>query len=157
MGRSVSADTLTALLDLQGEHDWLDHKRQCDLSSARGLVELAKDIGAMMITDGYIVIGADDTGRPAGDIERPELFDPATLHNKLARYLPEPLEIRSAVHHQNQSYALIYVSPHPDGFCIFERDGTYPDGKRQATAFRAGEVFARTARAANGGTSTTSP
>jgi hypothetical protein len=141
---SVSADTLTALLALQGERDWLDYKRQCDLSSARGLVELAKDIGAMMITGGYIVIGADDTGRPAGDVEHPELFDPASLHHKLARYLPEPLEIRSAVHrHQNQSYALVYAAPHPDGFCIFERDGAYPDGKGQATAFRAGEVFAR--------------
>jgi hypothetical protein len=57
---SVDADTLAALLALQSEHDWLDYKRHCDLSSTRGLVEFAKDAGAMMITGGYILVGADD-------------------------------------------------------------------------------------------------
>jgi hypothetical protein len=97
-----------------------------------------------MITGGYILVGADDNGQPAGDVEHPELFDPATLHAKLAKYLPRPFEIRSATHrHQGQSYTLIYVVPHPDGFCVFEQDGAYPDGKRPSLAFRAGEVFAR--------------
>ncbi|HEX6506207.1 MAG TPA: hypothetical protein VF221_01115 [Chloroflexota bacterium] len=141
---SVKADALAALLDFQSEHDWLDYKRQCDLSTTRGVVELAKDVGAMMISGGYVLVGADDNGQPAGDVEHLELFDTATLHNKLAKYVPKPFEIRAATHHfQGQSYALVYVAPHPKGCCIFERDGVYPDGKSQTIVFRAGEVFAR--------------
>lgn len=47
---SVDASALSCLLDLQSEHDWLEYKQQCDLSSTRDLVELTKDVGAMMIT-----------------------------------------------------------------------------------------------------------
>lgn len=141
---SVSADALTSLLALHGERDWLDFKRQCDLSTPRGVVDFAKDVAAMMMAGGYILIGADDNGEPSGDVEHLELFDPATLHDKLAKYLPKPFEIRSATHqHEGQSYALVYVVPHPDGFCIIEHDGIYRDGKSQTTAFRHGEVFAR--------------
>ncbi len=141
---SVDADALARLLALYSEQDWLDYKRQCDISSTRGLVEFAKDAGAMMITGGYILVGADDNGQPTGDVEHPGLFDPATLHAKLAKYLPKPFEIRSASHsYQGQSYALIYVVPHLDGFCVFECDGAYWDGKSQIVIFRAGDVFAR--------------
>jgi hypothetical protein len=48
-----------------------------DLSSAHGAVELAKDVGAVMTTGGYIVVGVDDHGEPAGDVAHLELFDPA--------------------------------------------------------------------------------
>ena len=142
---SVSAQALADLLAVQGERDWLDYKRQCDLSSARGVVELAKDAGAMMITGGYIVVGADDHGRPSGDVQHLELFDPATLHAKLAKYLPRPIEIRAATHHRlGQSFAVIYFPPHQDGFCVFETDGTCQDsGGKMQTVFRHGEVFAR--------------
>jgi hypothetical protein len=140
----VGMDTLTRLLAIQSELDWLDYKRQCNLSSTRGLVEFAKDVAAMMITGGYILVGADDGGQPAGDVEHLELFDPSVLHAKLTKYLPRPFEIRSAVHHyRGQSYALIYVVPHIDGFCIFEHNGAYADGKNQTIVFRAGDVFAR--------------
>ena len=141
---SVNLDTLTRLLALQSEHDWLDYKRQSDLSSPRGLVEFTKDVRAMMMTGGYILVGADDHGQSTGDVEHLDLFDPATLDAKLAKYLPRPFEIRVATHqHGGQDYALVYVVPHPDGFCIFERDGIYQDGKTQTVVFRAGEVFAR--------------
>jgi len=142
---SASARALAYLLALQGERNWLDYKRQCDLSSTRGEVELAKDAGAMMITGGYIVVGADDRGQPSGDVQHLELFDTATLHAKLAKYMPKPIEIRAATHqYQGQSYAIIYFPPHPDGFCIFERDGTYQDSNGQLrTVFRRGDVFAR--------------
>ena len=141
---SVDVNALACLIGLRGEADWLDYKQQCDLSSARGVVELAKDAGAMMITGGYILVGAGNHGEATGDVEQLELFDPATLHGKLARYLPKRSEVRPAVHrYEGQSYVLLWVVPHPDGFCIFERDGTYPDGKREKIAFRAGEVYAR--------------
>jgi hypothetical protein len=51
-------------------------------------VEITKDIGAMMINGGYIVVGADDNGRPAGKVARLDLFELATVHAKEARYLP---------------------------------------------------------------------
>lgn len=141
---SADVNALERLLDRHGEADWLDYKRQCDISSPRGVVELAKDAGAMMITGGYILIGAGDQGEATGDAEHLELFDPATLHHKLAKYLPRRSVIRPAVHsYQGQSYVLLWVVPHPDGFCIFERDGTYMDGKHEKVVFRAGEVYAR--------------
>jgi hypothetical protein len=141
---SVSAEALASLLALHGERDWLDYKRQCDLSSLRDLVEFAKDVGAMMIAGGYILVGADDHGQPASQPARVDLFDPAILHKKLARYIPGPFEIRAATHvHQGQSYTLVYVVPHQDGFCIFKQDGAHPDGRGQTIVFRAGEVFAR--------------
>jgi hypothetical protein len=141
---SIDASALARLLALQSEHDWLDYKRQCDLSSARGLVEFAKDVGAMMIAGGYILVGADDSGQPTGEPEHLDLFDPATLHAKLSKYLPKSFEVRATTHaYQGQSYALVYVLPHPDGFCIFEQDGKYQDGEKQVIVFRAGEVFAR--------------
>jgi hypothetical protein len=143
---SADAEALARLLGLGGERDWVDYKRQCDLSSTRDLVEITKDIGAMMITGGYIVVGADDNGRPAGEVEHLELFDPATVHAKVAKYVPKPFELRVATHaYQEQSFALVYVAPHPEGFCVFEKDGTYPDPQtgRPRTVFRAGSVFAR--------------
>jgi hypothetical protein len=142
---SVNLQALISLLGLQSERDWLDYKGQCDLSKKRDLVELTKDIGAMMMVGGYIIIGADDQGQPAGGVAHPELFDPATLHAKLAKYLPTPFEVRSAVHeHSGQSYAIIYVRSHHDGFCIFAADGKYEDAQGHTrTVFRAGDVFAR--------------
>ena len=84
---SVDAEALAQLLALGGERDWLDFKRQCDLSVTRDLVEITKDIGAMMITGGYLVIGADDHGQPSGEPAHLDLFDPAKLHAKVAKYI----------------------------------------------------------------------
>jgi len=143
---SVDAEALARLLGLGGERDWLDFKSQCDLSVTRDLVEIVKDIGAFMITGGYLVIGADDQGQAAGEPARLELFDPSTLHAKVAKYISKPFELRAAVHaHDGRSFAVIYVTPHLDGFCVFEKDGSYTDPAtgRLKIAFRAGQVFAR--------------
>jgi hypothetical protein len=141
---SVGAAALTYLLGLHGERDWLDYKRQCNLTSARGVVELAKDANAMAMNGGYILVGADDQGRPTGDVEHQGLFDPAILHDKLSRYLLSTVEIRSAMHlHESQTWVLLYVAPHPDGFCVFTRDGVYEDGGKPVIVFRKGDVFAR--------------
>jgi hypothetical protein len=142
---ALSAKALADLLAIQGERAWLDYKTQCDLTSARGVVELAKDAGAMMIGGGYVVVGADSHGQPTGEVEHLELFDEAALRAKLAKYLPKPIEIRSAAHqYLGQSFAILYFPRHPDGFCIFEADGTYQEsGGKMQTVFRRGEVFAR--------------
>ncbi len=147
---TVTRDKLVELLAVQAELATLDYKRECDLSGAAGTTELVKDIGAMGILGGYLVVGADDsggvTGLPAGQAA---LFDQATLSAKAAQYLPAGLELRSAVHAVDhsvgpQEVALVWVGPHPDGWCVFTRDGTYVDGSgKNATAFRAGQVYAR--------------
>jgi hypothetical protein len=142
---SVDAEALAQLLALRGERDWLDFKRQSDLSVPRDLVEITKDFGAMMITGGYLVIGADDHGLPTGEPAHLDLFDPAKLHAKVAKYISGQFELRVGIQqHQGQPFALIYVTPHPDGFCVFDRDGTYTDANgRIQFVFRAGQVFAR--------------
>lgn len=142
---SVDAEALAQLLALGGERDWLDYKRQCDLSETRDVVEIVKDMGAMMMTGGYLIIGADDQGEPSGEPEHLDLFDTAKLHAKVAKYISGPFELRAGIHqHQGQSFALIYVAPHPDGFCVFTTSGNYTEpGKGQRQAFKAGEVYVR--------------
>jgi hypothetical protein len=140
----VTLEKLRLLLEEQHESEGLDYKRTLDLGVKRGVVELAKDVGAMQLAGGFIVIGADDHGRPTGEVDethvRRSLFDQATLQGKLRHYIPDPFEIRSAVHEiKGNSVVLIYVAPHADGFCIFKADGNYEGG----SAFRAGDVFVR--------------
>ena len=55
----VSDEKLSELLALQTEYPELDLKATIDLTSTRDVVELAKDVGAMQVGGGYIVIGVD--------------------------------------------------------------------------------------------------
>jgi hypothetical protein len=138
----VTEEKLRQLLDEQHESEALDYKAELSLDDTRSLVEFAKDVGAMQVDGGFIVIGADNGGNPTGRVtaRHARLFDEATVRPKLLRYLAEPLEIRCAQHRiDGHLVVLFYVGPNLDGFCIFKADGNYPGG----TAFRAGEVFAR--------------
>ena len=63
---TVTRDKLTELLAVQTERPTLDYKRECNLSIAAGTVELVKDIGALNILGGYLVVGADDSGGVTG-------------------------------------------------------------------------------------------
>lgn len=138
----VTEEKLRQLLDEQHESESLDYKAKLCLSDARHLVEFAKDVAAMQIDGGFIVIGADDNGNPTGQVtpEDAKLLDESRARPKLARFLPEPFEIRCAQHTINGNLiVLVYVGPKPMGLCIFKAAGNYPGG----TAFRAGDVFAR--------------
>ncbi len=138
----VTDEKLRQLLDERHESEGLDYKSKLCLDETRDIVELAKDIGAMQMDGGFIVIGADNNGNLTSQVTERDvkLLDEATVRPKLARYLPEPFEIRCA-HYiiDGQRVGIIYVAPHPEGFCIFKADGNYSGG----TSFRAGEVFAR--------------
>ncbi len=142
----VDQQTLVDLLAEQAEAPWLDYKTAADLDDQRSLVEIVKDIGAMSMDGGYLVIGADDKGGPAGaPLSRPKLFDEARLSAKVKKYLPSVM-LRTASYSQaGQDYTIVYVAPHPDGFAIFAIDGHYTHGMtgKHNTVFRAGEVFAR--------------
>ncbi len=139
----VNEEKLNELLNVGHESAQLDYKRSSDLSSRDAVVELVKDVGAMMIDGGYIVVGADDNGNVVPDLTEAQarLFDDATLRGKFDRYLPRPYEIRSCAHMKDGHHVVVvYVAPHESGFCIFAHDGGRTDG---STAFRKGEVFAR--------------
>jgi len=146
---TVTRDKLLELLAVQTELPELDYKRECNLSSAGGLVELTKDIGAMSILGGYLGVGADDSGNAVGLPDgQAWLFDQATLSAKIAKYLPNGVEIRSAVHELDhgpglRAVALVWVGPHSDGWCVFTRTGDYVVAGKTKLAFRAGDVYAR--------------
>lgn len=143
----VTREKLGQLLDEQHESETLDYKATCDLRERRDIVELAKDVGAMQVDGGFIVVGADDRGNPTGQLteEQARLLDEATVRAKLDAYIPEPYDLRVAVHDVEGSLCgVIYVGPNPRGWCIFKRDGIYERANgRQETIFRAGDVFAR--------------
>jgi len=146
---TVTLDKLIELLAVQTELPELDYKLQCDLSDTGALVELTKDIGAMNILGGYLVVGADDTGNAVGlPTGQAQHFDQATLSAKIAKYLPSGVDIRSTVHTLDdgsapREVALVWVGPHPDGWCIFLRNGDYTKESKTKTAFRVGDVYAR--------------
>jgi hypothetical protein len=142
----VTREKLGELLKEQNESECLDYKTTCNLNDTKQLVEIAKDIGAMSISGGFIIIGADNNGNPSGELAEASarLFDEATLRAKLRKHIPEPFEIRSGYHRIEEKWlALIYIAPHPHGFCIFKADGSYPENGKTRSAFSAGQVFAR--------------
>lgn len=147
----VNEEKLRALLAEQGETETLDYKRMCDLSRDADLVELAKDVGAMEVDGGFIVVGADDHGNPTGDCtpEQAKLFDEATLRAKLRKYLPAPLDVRSGVHTlDGKTLVVVAIGPNPEGFAIFSQDGAYTvtpaSGNPKTTiTYRKGDVFVR--------------
>lgn len=139
---TVSEEKLRQLLDEGHESDLLDFKDTCNLDETRDRVELAKDIGAMQVDGGYIVIGADEHGKPTGLInaELAAMLDESVIRKKVLKYLPEPLEIRAATHRIGEALlAVVYVGPNPNGMAIFRADGNHPGGQ----AFRMGDVFVR--------------
>lgn len=143
----LTQETLATLLNEGTERAGLDYKRRCDLSSNEEKIELTKDLGAMQIHGGYIVIGADDRGQPSGEVTpgHAKLYDLSALHQKVSRYLADGFEIRStALTLDGNIFGLICVLPHPDGWAPFKANGNYRDKKgREQQAFRAGDVFTR--------------
>lgn len=138
----LTLEKLRQLLDEGHESASLDYKEKCDLSETRDRVELAKDVAAMQVDGGFIVVGADDSGMPVRSLtaEEEKLFDEARLRKILAKWIPEPFEVRSAIHDvDEQRVALIYIGPNVSGLCVLQRDGQYKDTK----VFRAGDVFVR--------------
>jgi hypothetical protein len=145
----VTDERLGALLALAAEYDDLDFKLELDLSSKRSEVELVKDVGAMQVKGGHIVIGVDGAGVPTGDMDGADTtpFDPANLVPKMQRFLEGPLGIASSVLTKNgHKLVLISIAPNPHGCAFFQIDAVYPDPQdptKTITRFRAGDVFWR--------------
>lgn len=142
----VDVEKLAELLAEGGESESLDYKRTLDLDNRCAVVELAKDIAAMELLGGYLVVGADDTGNPTSDLtpRQASLLDEATVRGKLRRHLTEPLDVRTAVHDvEGKAVAIIYVGPNPSGWRVLDADGQCAEDGRTKTVFRKGDVFAR--------------
>jgi hypothetical protein len=143
----VSDEKLSELLGLQAEHPELDFKQIIDPGTTRGLIQLARHVGAMSVAGGYLVGGVDDHAVPTGAMDGfdARLFDEAALTSKLRRYLPDSVAIRSRVTQRDDHIVVvIYVAPHPNGYAIFLTDGQFRDARgRDSIAFRAGEAFWR--------------
>jgi hypothetical protein len=143
----VSDEKLSELLGLQAEYPELDYKRFVDPGVTRSAVELAKDVGAMQVRGGYIVVGVDGQGAPTGEVDDVDLrrFDEANLVPKLRRWLPEPLSLRTRVaDRKGHKVIVIFVGPHPSGLAFTTADGSYQrDDGEEVVVFRFGEVFWR--------------
>ena len=145
---NVTKDKLLQLLDEGAESETLDFKETCDFSSKDDRVEAAKDVGAMQVDGGFIVVGADSQGRPIGRFTEAQakLFDEATLRAKLTKWIPEPFALKVGVHHHSGNlFAVVYVGPNPKGCCIFQADGQYLKNGKEVTVFRSGAALLREA------------
>lgn len=143
----VTDERLAALLRLAAEYDELDFKSAADLSTTRDEVEMAKDVGAMQVKGGYIVMGVDGNGDPTGGMDGANLsqFDPANLVPKMQRYLHGSLDIATGVlTRDGHTVVLLCAKPNARGCVFFKIDGQYQDSQgQQVRRFRAGEVFWR--------------
>lgn len=138
---------IKALLGQGTEHEKLDYKKTLDIADTHELVEITKDIAAMLSSGGgSLLVGADDAGNPVNDLSDAlfEKFDETKLRNKLKKYINEPLPIRAAaVQIDGFNHILIECDEHPDGFVILKAIGQYPDGVKTKDVFKPGDVFVR--------------
>ncbi len=101
-----------------------------DLRDTADKVELAKDIGAMQVLGGYILIGVDDNAVRTGELDGADLraFDEASLTQAMLRYLTGPLQLRTRVAEiAGHTVVVISVGPHPAGCAFFRADGNYTE------------------------------
>lgn len=144
-----SEEKLREALAEGGESPGLDYKRTLDLSSAKGAVELAKDVAGLQgeSDGGYLVFGADDHGVVTGDLDGvgDAALDETVLRDKIKKYFPHPPSIGVGVHQiDGHKCALVYVAPAPEGFTVMAADGAYEDPPGSARLlFKKGDVFVR--------------
>ena len=146
----VNLEKLRQLLDEGHESENLDYKANIGFEpgpkiATGDMLAITKDIAAMQIDGGFLILGADDQGNPTGAITLPvdevrNCFDESRLRSQLKRYISEPFAISSAVHQiDGKTLVILFVAPRPDGFCIFNNEGNH-NGR---SVFRKGEVYAR--------------
>lgn len=139
----LSEENLRQLLVMGCETTTLDYKVCCDLRDSAQILELVKDIAAMQILGGYIVIGADDHGNLSNALTKEHLraYEQASLTAKVRKYLSEPFDLRARHHHlDGHDVILLYVGANDSGIAVLKAEGKTSQGKQ---VFRPGDVFAR--------------
>lgn len=138
---------IRALLSQGSEHEKLDYKRALDLAEKSEVIEITKDIAAMLSSGGgALLIGADDTGNPVSDFtqEMYDGFDETTLRSKVKKYIDEPFDIRvSSTAFDGNNFTLIECGEHQDGFVVMKSIGQYDQNGRNKIIFQPGDVFVR--------------
>lgn len=140
-------DTLMLALGRSAERDDVDFKSSFDSTSNRDWLELIKDIAAFANSGGgYILIGLNDDGTPAGtDVSGILAVDPADLENRLFKYYGQHfsgVEIIETQKEGNEVCAIRISSIRIP--IVFSRVGEteLPDGKKKTT-FALGTVYFR--------------
>lgn len=147
-----TADASRAMLDsllaqnAEGRH--LDFKRELDLSDQASPIELAKDVAAMSMLGGHIIIGINDDGSPSKRVDAGDLssWDEARLAPRLQRWLPDSVEIRVCAHDTEEwgLLILVAVAAHRDGLAVIKAVANVSDSTgRQRAVLRQGDIFAR--------------
>ncbi len=142
----VSDEKLAELLVLGTEYAELDFKRMINLRDKRQEVELARDIGGMLVRGGYILAGIGPDAHPTCGMDGMDLalFDDARLVPKLRTWLPEPLNLVTRVtEREGHKVVLIYVERSPAGVAFMRADGVYLKGFDTKFSFRKGDAFWR--------------
>jgi hypothetical protein len=157
---AMTETRLLELIALDDEEDALDYKLSYDIRVARDVIELVKVVVCMANSGGgYIVLGVDEVNQPGHryvvvgcpDDHVNALLDPTDVHNKLERYVEEPLDVRIRVHRHAELGALlplIFVPPTRTLPLTFRIQGEYDaagrgERQRMVTAFRPGEIWVR--------------
>ena len=147
-------EKLQELLRL-GEQTQLEFKVELDLRDRKHELDFVKDAVAMANRPpgGYILIGITDEGTLPDTpwrIKNPQMFDGATLRDKIGKYIEADIEVVSQVHTVNGSdVVVIAIFSTRSGLPVpMMRVGQYstPNGKgrmKTKTVFRPGEIFIR--------------
>lgn len=147
-------EKLQELLRL-GEQTQLDFKVELDLRDRRHELDFVKDAVAMANRPpgGYILVGITDEGQlpvTPWRIKNPQMFDGATLRDKIGKYIEADIEVVSQIHRINGSdVVVIAIFSTRSGLPVpMLRVGQYttPNGKgrmKTKTVFRPGEIFIR--------------
>jgi hypothetical protein len=126
----------------------LDFKREFSVSELGTWCELLKDVAAMANSGGGIIVfGLLNDGSPSGWDPTPLLsFDTADITNRFAKYVGEQFddfEIREGEKGRH-TVAILFISPRVDAPLVFDKPGTYGDGRGgQKTAFAKGTIYFR--------------
>lgn len=138
---------IRALMGQGSEYEKLDYKTSIDIANKGDIVEITKDIAAMLSSGGgSLLIGADDTGNASGTFTDAlhSTFDEAILRAKLKKYIDEPFDVRvSSAKFDNSNFILIECSEYADGFVVLKADGQYEKNSKTKVVFREGDVFVR--------------
>ena len=143
-------EKLFELLNSGGECSELDFKETLDFSKKIDELDFVKDAVSMCnrYPGGYIVVGADDDGKPSMISEQTNWsqFDGAVLTDKIRKYVDAPLTAISQLHVvEGHTYCLICLLSLEDGLPVpFSKLGQTTDGKgRPSVVFREGELSRR--------------
>ncbi len=147
-------EKLQELLRL-GEQTQLEFKVELDLRDRKHELSFVKDAVAMANRPpgGYMLIGITDEGTLPDTpwrIKNPQMYDGATLRDKIGKYIEADIEVVSQIHRVNGSdVVVIAIFSTRSGLPVpMMRVGQYnsPNGKgrmKTKTLFRPGEIFIR--------------